>query len=268
MKKIFSPLFTCLCFLLCSSSLLAQDVLLITSEMLDKKAKSTVNRVYLTADKVLMESDDQNEMTTLYDATKEEMYLINHKKKEYTLMDKAAMAEMNAQMQEAARQMEQTLQQMPESQRKMMEEQMRKIMGSKEPVTYEKEQAQAPVKNWKSTKYVGKSGDKLRHEVYVVTYKDLGEDKDNFKALVSLYTLLQSQLQEMGRNMPGMMAFSMPEMLPGGEEGLPVKSIYYDVQGQPDITSTMNTIEKTTLAADKWQVPPKYKQKKFTASAK
>jgi hypothetical protein len=268
MKKIFSPIFTCLCLLLCSSSLLAQDVLLITSEMLDKKAKSTVNRVYLTADKVLMESDDKNSVTTLYDATKEEMYLIDHKKKEYTLMDKAELAALNAQMKEAAKQMEQSMQQMPESQRKMMEEQMSKIMGSKEPITYEKELAQAAVKNWKSTKYTGKSGDKLRHEVYVVSYKELGEDKDKFGALVSLYNLLQNQLQEMSRNMPGITAFSMPDMLPGGEEGLPVKSVYYDVQGQPEITSTMNSIEETTLAADKWQVPPKYKQKKLSASAK
>ncbi|AHM61247.1 hypothetical protein D770_14965 [Flammeovirgaceae bacterium 311] len=268
MKKIFFPLLASLCLLLCSSALLAQDVLMITSEMLDKKAKSSISRVYLTEDKLLMESDDNKNMTTLYDAEKEEMYLIDHKKKEYTLMDKAALEAMNAQLQEAAKQMELTLQQMPESQRKMMEAQMSSIMGSNEPITYEKEGAETPVKSWKSTKYVGKSGDKLRHEVYIASYQELGEDKDQFKALVSLYTLLQDQLQAMGRNMPGMTAFSTPDMLPGDVEGLPVKSIYYDVQGQPEITSTMNAIENTTLAADKWQVPPKYKQKKFTASGK
>lgn len=266
MNKAFFPFIISLYLLLCGSALMAQEVLLMTSETLDSKAKSTINRMYLKNDMVMVESDDKDlPFLTLYDAKKEEMYLIDHKKKEYYVMNKEDLAALNAQMKAGMQQLEQQLKMMPESQRKMMEEQMQKVMGIQGAITYEKESASVPVKNWKSTKYVGKSNDKLRYEVYVVSYKDLGESKDKFKALISMFTMLQDYLQEMGRSMPAMMSFSMPSM-PGMEEGFPVKTIYYNQQGKPETTSTLNNIEKTTLAADKWQVPANYKQKKFTAS--
>ena len=112
-------------------------------------------------------------------------------------------------------------------------------------------------------RYDGKSKDKLRHEIYVASYKELGEDKESFKALSSLVALMQRQLQPMGKNMPGMMAFFIYQ-IPGGEEGLPIKSIFYDEEGNPEATSLLTSIEETSLAEEKWLLPPKYKQKKFS----
>lgn len=264
MKKNLFTLLACL-LLLAGRQLQAQEqaALQIKSETLDKQAKTTHTTMYLTANKVLMETEDARKpSTTLYDADKQEMYIIDHKKKEYYVLDKAAMEAMNAQM----KQLEQQLQMMPENQRKMLEAQMRKAQGIEEPLTYEQEGGQETVNNWKSSKYVGKSGDRLRHEVYVVPYEELGEDKEDFEALLSLFALLQEQLQQMSSSMPGMMIFST-QYMPDGQEGLPVKSVYYDAQGKPEITSIMTSIEEAAVASDKLQVPQNYKQKQFMAKA-
>ncbi len=252
--------------LLGSSGLLAQQqtALLLAGETLDKQAKATPTRMYIADNRVLVETDDAKKPTImLYDAEKEEIYLIDHKKKEYYLLDKATMAAMNAQI----KQMQDQLQQLPESQRKMIEEQMRKAQGIQEPLTYTKEASDVAVGDWKSTKYTGKSEDQLRHEVFVVPYQELGEEKDKFKALTSLFALFQEQLQQMSSSMPGILSFSA-NLMPGGEEGLPVKTIYYDPQGKPEITTILSSIEETTLAEDKLTVPENYKQKQFMATAR
>ena len=264
MKQPGRILFICLIMLLVSGMLHAQDVLLITSETLDKQAKATVNKVYLKKDRVLIETGDtQKPMAALYDAEKQEIYLIDHKKKEYYLLNKAEMEALSAKISEATKLMEQSLKQMPEEQRKVMEEQMRKMQENQEPLIYKKVATDVPVKQWKSSRYDGKSKDKLKHEIYVASYKELGEDKESFKALTSLLALMQSHLKQMSKNMPAIGAFSL-ENMPGGEEGLPVKSIYYDEEGNPESTSLMTSIEEISLAEEKWQIPPKYKQKKLS----
>lgn len=264
MKKNLISLLACL-LLLAGSQLQAQQqtALLIKAETLDKQAKTTHTKMYLTDNKVLMETEDAKKpSTTLYDADKQEMYVIDHKKKEYYVLDKAAMEAMAAQM----KQLEQQLQMMPENQRKMLEEQMRKAQGIQEPLTYTKEAGKQIVNNWNSNKFVGRSGEQTRHEVYVVPYAELGEDKEDFRALISFYALLQEQLQQMSSSLPGILAFAAQQM-PDGEDGLPVKSVYYDAQGKPEITSIMTAIEEATIAGDKLQVPENYKQKQFMAKA-
>lgn len=244
-----------------------QDALLITSQTLDKDARATTTRTYLTNDKVLMEAEDSEMPVILFDAKKEELYLIDHKKKEYLSMTKQEMEAMHNSLKFASAEVQKQLEALPEGERKAVEEQMRKQMQKHKaaPIKYTRHGSEIPIKEWKGWKYEGREGKRLRNDVYVVSYKALERDKEDFAALLALHAFMQEYLEELSKSMPALFGHFYGREA-GGEEYFPLRNVHYNEKGKPTFTSSIETIEEASLKEEKWLLPDKYKQKKFVAS--
>ena len=92
---------------------------------------------YITVTKIegdRMRSDNQGEdgkmaTTMIFLGETDEMYMIDHKKKTYLVMDRETIEALGKQMSEAMQQMEAALAQVPPGQREMMERMMKGKMG-------------------------------------------------------------------------------------------------------------------------------------------
>jgi hypothetical protein len=77
-----------------------------------------------------MRTDSGAETTVIYLGDTDEMYMVNHEKKTYMVMDRETMEAMGAKLSEAMKQMEAALANVPPEQREMMEKMMRgKMQG-------------------------------------------------------------------------------------------------------------------------------------------
>ena len=77
-----------------------------------------------------LEEDGKLASTVIFLGESDEMFMIDHKKKEYMVMDRESIEALAKQMNETMQQMEAALAQVPPGQREMMERMMKKKLGS------------------------------------------------------------------------------------------------------------------------------------------
>ena len=268
---LFSLPLAALLLLGIATTTLAQttEALVISSTTLDQKGKPTTSKAYLKGDKMMVETgDEKQKQIMLFDADKEAMYIINHKKKEYTEMTKEDMEALSAMMQQQFAVMEQQLEMLPEKQREMVRKQMAAAMGTgQKPAEFSLEEKGVQVKEWKADKYVGKSDQQKQSEIYIASYSALGQEAKDFEALGKFFDLMKEYMQGMTKNMPSMSLGFFSENMPGYKEGIPVKTVMYNNKQEPISTTMLDSIGKEEVSKESFSVPEKYKKQKLTDMA-
>ena len=241
------------------------DALVITSTSLDQKAKATHSVAYLKGDKMVAESGEgKNKTTMLFDAAKETMYIIDHKKKEVTEMTREDMEALNAMLQQQLAAMEQQLAMLPENQRNMIKEQMGAAFGgSQKPAEYTLEESGVNIKEWETDKYVGMADGKKQGEIYIASYDELGQKAEKFKVLGQFFETMKNYMQTMSKGMAAAGFGFFSESMPGYKEGVPVKTVLYNSKGEPFSTSTVESIAEKEVDSSLFIIPENYEKKKM-----
>lgn len=245
------------------------EALVVSSTTLDQKAKATNSVMYLTEDKMVTETvDGKNKTVMMFDAGKETLFIIDHKKKEYTEMTKQDMEELNAMLTEQLALMEQQLAMLPEKQRTMMREQMGAAFGmGQKPSEYSLEESNVAVKEWETDKYVGKAEGKTQSEIYIAPYSELGHDASDFASLEKFFESMKNFMQSMSKKIPSAGLGFFGENMPGYKEGLPVKTVIYNNKGEAISTTILNSISEEETDKTLFEIPENYKKQKFTKMA-
>lgn len=264
MKTLFFSLLT---ILLYTTGTNAQvEAVVMSSTTLDRNDKETTSKAYILEDKVLTESSgDRDGAITLFDAGQETFYIINHKKKEYTEMTREDMEALSAMVGEQMKMLEQQLANLPEAQREAVRKQMSASFGQQqqESIDYQKEASGEMVEGWRTEKYVGMEGDQKKSEIYIASYEDLGQDKSDFKALEKFFSMMQDFAKAMNQNTPITAFGFFDESMPAFTEGIPVKSIFYNDQGEIFTSSTISSIEEESVDEALFEIPENYKKKQM-----
>lgn len=264
MRALF---FSCLTFLLFTTAASAQvEAIVMNSTTLDKQAKSTTSKTYIHEQKVLTESSGEHTSTMLFDAEEETFYIVDHRKKEYTQITRQDIESLSAMLGEQMKMLEQQLAALPEAQREAVKKQMSISFEQQEEVEYQKEASGSTVKSWKTDKYTGMAGEQKKSEIYLASYEELGQSKDDFEALEKFLSMMQEFARGMSRHLPNAGLAFLGEHMPDYQGGIPVKTIIYNEQGEAISTSTISSIEEEEVEESLFNIPENYKKKEITQS--
>lgn len=264
MRALFFSLLTIILYTTGASAQV--EAVVMTSTTLDGNDNITTSKAYIHGDKVLTEeSGKQQGSTTLFDAEQETFYIINHNKKEYTEMTREDMEALSAMIGEQMKMLEQQLANIPEAQREAVRKQMSAAFEQPEQqsVEYQKEASGSMVEGWETAKYVGMEGDQKKSEIYLASYEELGQDKKDFQALEKFFSMMQDFTKAMNRNTPSAGFGFFGENMPAFKEGIPVKSILYNDQGEVFTTSTISSIEEESVDESLFSIPQNYKKQQM-----
>lgn len=269
MKINFSPVLATILLLSGTyTTLSAQEkteALVITSTTLDQKAKATNSKVYLKEDKMVTETTDGKDNTVmLFDADTETLFIINHKKKEYTEMTREDMENLNAMLTEQLAVMEQQLAMLPEKQRDMVREQMGASFGvGQKPSEYSLTEADVSIKDWETDKYTGVADGKTQSEIYIASYGETGYESEDFASLEKFFDTMKNFMQSISKQIPSAGMGFFGENMPGYKEGIPVKTVIYNTKGEASSTTTLESISEEEVEKSVFEVPENYKMKKI-----
>lgn len=240
------------------------NAVVMTSTTQDGNDKVITSKAYIIEDKVLTESSgDRDGSITLFDAEQETFYIINHKKKEYTEMTREDMEALSAMVGEQMKMLEQQLANLPEAQREAVRKQMSASFGQQQSIDHQKEASGNMVEGWKTDKYVGMEGDQKKSEIYIASYEELGKDKTDFKALEKFFAMMQDFTKSMNQNTPAAAFGFFDESMPAFKDGIPIKSIFYNDQGEIFTTSTISSIEEESVDESLFRIPENYKKQQM-----
>lgn len=241
------------------------EALVISSTTLDQKARATTSKMYLKDNILVAEEQEKKDKTTvMFDADKEMLYIIDHKKKEYIEMTRQDMEALNEMLQQQLAAMEQQLAMLPENQRKMIQEQMGAAFGGKQQTAeYSLEESGVSVKEWKADKYVGMTEGQKQSEIYVASYNELGQDPENFQSLEKFFETIKNYIQGMSKSFSGAGISFFSESMPGYKTGVPVKTVLYNSKGEVISTTMIDSLTEETVEENLFQLPQDYKKKKM-----
>lgn len=245
------------------------EALVISSTTLDQKAKATTSKMYLKDDKLVTESGEgKNKSVMMFDTGKETLFIIDHKKKEYTEMTREDMEALNAMLQEQMAAMEQQFAMLPEKQREMIREKMGASLGmGQKPAEYSLAESGVAVKEWESDKYIGEADGKTQSEIYIASYEEVGQDAADFATLEKFFDLMKDYMQGMSKSLSGAGMGYFSESMPGYKEGIPVKTVFYNKKDEVISTTTLESVSEETVENSIFEIPENYKKQKMDKMA-
>ena len=262
-QSSFSTILAISLLMVCSLASWAQTTtaLVLTSTQLDEKAQPSTTKTYLHKNKMITElPDDKKEQKMLFDAETETLYIIDNEREEYVEMTRQDMEALSSMLKEQMAIMEQQMEMMPEKQREMIREKMKEAMGGgQSPAEYSLDASDVPVHGWQTDKYKGMADGSKQSEVYLASYEELDLDKEDFATMESFFKLMKNYAQSMSGS--GLGFFS--ESMPGYAEGVPVKVVLYNADGDAISTQTIESISEEEVEETIFEVPEDYKKKKM-----
>ncbi|EMR03807.1 hypothetical protein [Cesiribacter andamanensis] len=240
-----------------------EEGLLLTTHSLDTETRASRTHIYLSSEKVLLAVEGE-QTALLFDAKKETLYLLDHKKKEFTRLSQGELENISKQIGLATAELQQQVKSLPAAQRRLLEQQLADAPVELQELAYTQKAAEIAVKHWTSSKWAGTASGRLRHELFMAPYAELEVDKKDLEALLRLSAYVQQHQFQLGRSLPAAM-IQLAGNHPLQQAGLPVKSIAYDPEGKPLFTCTLESIEAIEMPAGSWDIPQGYKEKKFIA---
>lgn len=252
--------FICLGLSLSLSVTAQTKAIVLTATTLDKKANPSDMIIYTEGNKIRIEtSGEEQEVTLLFDAENETIYTINHKRKEISEMTRQDIEAFSEILRQQLAVLDKQLEHLPEKQRTLMREKV----GAAKPVEYTLEESGVAVKSWKADKFIGRENENKKSEVYIARYETLMLDKKDFEALEKFYSLMVHFTQNLANSLPGTAMSFVSKDMPAYADGIPVKSIIYNTEGEATQTMLLEEVEKKEVADSLFLLPENYKRKKM-----
>lgn len=242
------------------AQLVKQEMLVIKGETLNESAKTTPHNLYLTEDMLVAHigATDKEGRTIIFNDKDEVLLIVDHKKKEVTQITKDDLKAISSELDKATAEMQKQLAQLPAEQRAMVEKQMKLAMQPAETPEY-KTDGKGQVSGWECQNYLNATGDQKESEICLATFEALGYDEDDFKILHKLSKFISPAMSTVNRIFPYYSGLFNPE-INDYTNSLPVRAVRYNNQGQPESTTTIQSIEEEELDEAAFEVPKKYKK--------
>ena len=196
----------------------------------------------------------------------EEMLMLNHKDKSYTVMDEAMLEEMNSQMSAAMQQMEAQLAQVPPAQRAMVEKMMKGQMQGMMPM-----QSAAPPppprvevgesSAWKSypcVKYSVYSGGEKSEEICAASLDSIEGSEEAIRG----FRKMAGFVKKMTKSLPGQFGVGMaenPMNMMEQIDGFPVHTVHFE-KGAVTQEMSLESVTEQTLDESMFAAPADYKK--------
>lgn len=228
-------------------------------------------RIFLEPARLKVELSDNGkdvDHTMLFSKGKQEATVLDHKKKEFMVMDKESLKKIADKMGGAMEQMKAAMSKLPPEMQKMMKEKMAAMnpQGGKDkpPVDIKKLKSGEKVGQWSATHYEVTRGKDTVSDLWTVPFKEVGVDEKNYEVVKSL----GDTFSELGKEMQKVFgtAASHPQSDALGVmrklEGFPVKTVSKR-DGKKDRGYLLEKAEKKDLSDADFSVPDGYKKKSF-----
>lgn len=194
----------------------------------------------------------------------EEMLMLNHKDKSYTVMDEAVLEEMSAQMSAAMQEMEKQLAQVPPEQRAMVEQMMKGQMQGMMP----KQSAMPPPRvdvgkssTWKSyscVKYSVYSGGEKSEEICAAALDSI----EGSEEIMGAFRKMAKVVKKMAESLPGPFGGGMaqnPMIMMAQIDGFPVHTVQFE-KGAVSQEISLESVTEHTLDESMFAAPADYKK--------
>lgn len=232
----------------------------------DSRSEGAENTLYVSDNALRVDSPGE-QMSMIFDSQTEVLKHIDHSRKNYMKLDKASMEQLSATVGAAMTQVQSALANMPPEQRKMME----KMMGgmgvsantapAPEPFRLvKKTKEKQTINGYPCVKYNVLLDGQLMSVLWVTPYAKLGVTKSDLRGLHAL-TGFQDTLAKAFSSQPGLAQKIKSGVVSYDElDGLPIKMITYE-DGSVTGETTIQSVEKTKLNDQLFQVPAGYQQR-------
>ena len=194
----------------------------------------------------------------------EEMLMLNHKDKTYTVMDEAMLEEMSSQMSTAMQQMEQQLAQMPPAQRAMVEKMMKGKMQGMMPKQNATPRPRVEVgesSTWKSypcVNYSVYSGGEKSEEICAASLDSI----EGSEEIMGAFRKMARFVKKMTESLPGPFGGAMaqnPMNMMEQIDGFPVHTVQFE-KGAVSQEISLESVNEQTLDESMFAAPADYKK--------
>lgn len=207
-----------------------------------------------------LRQDGAEPRTMLRDGDAKKMYIVNHQRKQLVVVTEQDSEQLKAQQEQFKAQLQAQLSKLPPEQRARLEASMLPP-GAMPPAkastwAYEKKKGAArKVAGFSCQDYVVKRDGQLNGEACYAQWKDAGFSAAEFKATLE-------------RAMPRMAGEPSTWDMEGQESapGFPVHRTFVDEQGKVKTETTLKSLTKTALGAEKFELPKDYELKEMGAA--
>jgi len=237
--------------LLASTAALA-DLTLVNEAVAGGKTRHVTLSVKATKTFFEMKETDGPTRTMLRDADAKKLFIIDHDKKVVLIITEQDSKQAEARQAALKAQLQAQLDKMPPEQRARMESSMAGQLEGKLPTyTYEKKKTPArKVSGFSCQDYLIKRDGQAAGEGCFASWKDVGISADEFKSIM---------LNAMPKTPGNQMAQGLEAA--EGAPGFPVWRQHVGGDGQVMAETTLKSLSKTALGAEKFELPKDYAQK-------
>jgi hypothetical protein len=224
---------------------------------MQEAASEEAGRLGVTIDGELLRMDiepatGQEKMSIIFRGDRDEMILLDHTKSEATVIDKATMDQIAAQMSQAMEQMEQAMANVPAEQRAMMQGMMKGKMGgmmmeSPPPTEVRKTSETGTTNGYSWVKYdIYQEGGKIQ-ECLVTDWSNLEIDPSTFNVFKEMAALFEEFGKSIGADMSAATNNPFEEM--NNLEGFPVVTRQFEGGVMHSATELKSVTTRTVEAA-------------------
>lgn len=205
----------------------------------------------------LIRSDNRDGQWALFNQSEQIMYLVEPAKKQYTAMDAASLAKMNAVISKARRQIEAQLRAMPPEMRaqarQMLGDQIPGMDGPPEPVRLETTGKQKEVAGYACSQARIIKGERVSEELCVAEPEALGISEPEFDTVEAMFAFAHKAVDGTGFE-----GIAMPYL---NLDGVPISVRL--VQGPAQGSAVLTKVAHDDLPADLFLLPADYAQQTF-----
>jgi len=250
----------------CLAATARADVEIVTSVTNMKSKEESSGTMMMAKDRFAGSvQGDKDDGRIIFRGDQDAMYMINDKKKEYSVFDREMPEKLGKKMDEMKAQMDEALAKMPESQRAMAEKLMKKnpAFQASEPPERKivKTGEEQKIGRFDCTKYdVTEDGVKTQ-EIWATPWGSTGLKKEDFAA----FEQLGAFMKDLTASLSSMMSkldlgnASLSRDL-DAIDGVPIRTISYE-DGKPRLQTTIDSIERKDAPEGIYDVNPDYKRK-------
>lgn len=238
-----------------------------------KSGKATKNTVVISVEGDWMRIDNggkkksSQDSQVVFNVNKNEMLVINHKKKTYNRMDEAFFKEVNQKMMEAKKLMDEQLARMPPEQQEMMKKMMGKMMGGA--MGADEKKNSKFVKTSRSGKFAGYNckiteyliEGKKHRELCIASVSDIKGANDVFVAMKKMSEMFKDLFQSISKALP-MLTDANPFHEFEKLDGFPIAITEFE-RNKAGKSDELVSIESKSFGKDFFSPPAGYKEEKM-----
>lgn len=233
--------------------------LVAVSQDLSRDQAAPQSTLYINATQMVMKTKQGGDFTILFDAVKEEITIIDHGKKQYSLLGQSELTSLSESLKQMSGLIKAFYKNMPpETQKKFAP-----LVNGKDPNIAFTAKGTTTVNSWKANTWrVTGSDQKLLYDVDIADFSSFGVKQADVAAVKKLTQMLDRYLPGIESLIPGATVFANlnNDKNPMFTEGVPVRTVAYNESGSPSSQFVVQQVEKTDFKLTDFEVPSGYKK--------